>query len=175
MGKYEFVRARVLLSRARERSPSERVWLKSALLEREVGDYSEALRLLDDGITKYPSFSKFYMMAGQICDEDIHDIPRSERYYLNGLKVCITSIPLWILFIRLKEKNGNGSILKARSIGETARLRLPKNDLIWLECIRLEKRSKDVKDHKLAENHLAKALQECPNSSVLWSEVLITS
>ncbi len=170
----EFVRARVLLSRARERSPSERVWLKSALLEREVGDYSEALRLLDEAITKYPSFSKFYMMAGQICDEDIHDVPRSERYYLNGLKVCITSIPLWILFIRLKEKNGNGSILKARSIGETARLKLPKNDLIWLECIRLEKRSKDVKDHKLAENHLAKALQECPNSSVLWSEVLIT-
>ena len=31
-------RARILLSKARGRAPSERVWMKSALLERECGD-----------------------------------------------------------------------------------------------------------------------------------------
>jgi pre-mRNA-processing factor 6 len=168
----EFGFARTLLKHARERAPSDRVWLKSALLEREVSDFNEALRLLDEGITKYPLFAKYYMMAGQICDDDLNDGSRAEKYYINGLKSISTSIPLWQLIIRLKEKREG--ILRARAVGEKARLKLPKNDLIWLECIRLERRSKDLKDQKVAENYLAKALQECPNSGALWSEVLLT-
>jgi pre-mRNA-processing factor 6 len=168
----EFQRARSLLTRARERAPSERVWLKSALLEREINEFTESLRLLDEGIKNYPSFTKFYMMAGQICDENLNDGPRAEKYYIQGLKASNGCLPLWSLLIRLKEKRSG--LLKARSIGETARLKLPKNDFIWLECIRLERRSKDVRDHKLADGNLAKALQECPSSGLLWSELLLT-
>lgn len=50
---------------------------------------------------------------------------------------------------------------------ERARLKNPKNDQIWLEAIRVELRA-GMKDIALAM--LAKALQECPNSGILWAE-----
>jgi pre-mRNA-processing factor 6 len=53
----------------REMAPSPRVWLKSALLEREMGDARQALLFIDQAIKKYPTYAKFYMMAGQICSD----------------------------------------------------------------------------------------------------------
>ena len=38
-----------------------RVWLKAALLERECEDFDAELQLLDEAITSYPSFHKFYL------------------------------------------------------------------------------------------------------------------
>lgn len=61
--------------------------------------------------------------------------------------------------------------IRARSTGELARIKLPKMDLIWLECIRVERRSRN---DKLAESLLAKALKECPTSGALWAEELLT-
>lgn len=171
----EFIRARLLLQRARERAPSERVYLKSALLERELFEYTAALQLLDEGIAKYPSFSKFYMMAGQICcEEDVSksktkDNVKAREYFVRGLKANPASIPLWRLLISLEERVKG--VVKARPTAEMARLKLPANDLIWLESIRLERRAGN---DKLSENLMAQALKECPASGALWSEVLLT-
>jgi pre-mRNA-processing factor 6 len=87
----EYDRARILLQKACARAPSAKVWMKLALLEREVGltgpapssqadpsqadpsqaDPSQApleLPTLDQAIAKFPDFAKFYLMAGQACE-----------------------------------------------------------------------------------------------------------
>jgi pre-mRNA-processing factor 6 len=49
----EVERARVLLQRARERVPTARAYMKSALLDWEEQKWDDALQLIDDGINKY--------------------------------------------------------------------------------------------------------------------------
>lgn len=166
----EFERARALLSKAREHASCESVWLKSALLERELGQPQVAVGLLLEAIKidKYAHFAKFYMMAGQIYTEELNELAKAFSIYQAGLKVAPQSVPLWQLLIRLAEKKG---VTKARPICSEARLKLPKNDLIWLEYIRLERRSGDKKQ---AESLMAQALQECPSSGALWAEELLT-
>merc|ERR1719354_856555 len=187
----EIDRARVLLSRARERASSDRVFMKSAMLERECEKYSDALTFIEEGLVKYPTFAKLYMMGGQICSNDLeknHDnLKRARDYYQRGLKSCPTSITLWILASRLEEKassynmngngNGNGNstgvgFTKARSLLELARLKNQKNPDLWLEAVRLERRASN---DKLAVTIMARALQDCPNSGQLLAENITTA
>jgi pre-mRNA-processing factor 6 len=165
----EFQRARILLQRAREAAPSERVWLKSALLEREVGQPQQALVLLEQAIKLYPTFAKFYMMAGQVCDEDLKEPKKAHSAYKAGLAALPSCIPLWRLLIGLVERVKG--VTSARALGEEARHMLPADPDLWLVCIRLERRSGN---EKLAENLMAKALQACPKAGVLWAEELLT-
>lgn len=171
----EYQRARVLLSKARDRAPSERVWMKSALLEAEQRDYVQTLLILDEGIAKYPSFAKFYMMAGQSCmempqkDGSLGDVVRARDYYQKGIKQCPSSIALWRLVIRLEESARGAN--KARSMMELARLKMPLSEEIWLESVRLERRAGN---EKMAESLIAKALQDCPASGMLWAEEITT-
>jgi len=46
----------MLLAKARERGGTERVWMKSAIVERELGNTAEERSLLDEGLKKYPAF-----------------------------------------------------------------------------------------------------------------------
>ena len=46
----EIDRARVLLSRARDRASSNRVYMKSAILERECGGFDDVLKLIKEGL-----------------------------------------------------------------------------------------------------------------------------
>lgn len=120
------------------------------------------------------------MIAGQICDDDLHEFIRAREYYMTGLKVCPKSIPLWKLVVYLEEKtHGRLSnidyiitiishhfvtpigVNKARAMIELARLKSPNNEELLLENIRLERRHGN---DKLAESLMAKALQDCPNS-----------
>lgn len=175
----EYVRARMLLERARERAPSERVWLKSAVLEREVGELEAALKMLDQAIKTYPAFDKYYMIAGQICSQDqvekqpavnfMQLMQRARGYYSQGLKACPASIPLWRLLIQLEEKVKG--VLKARPTSELSRMKLPKCPELWLEGIRLERRAGN---EKLADALLVKGKKECPKSGLLWAEDLLT-
>jgi len=86
----EVERARILLQKACGRAPSAKVWMKLALLEREVGlnngsivsssssstpaeggkadEMAHELATLDQAIAKFPDFAKFYLMAGQACE-----------------------------------------------------------------------------------------------------------
>jgi len=182
----EVDRARVLLSRARERAPSDRVYMKSAMLERELQQYDDALSLIDQGLEKYPKFPKLYMMGGQICSEDLEtnkeNLDRARSFFERGLKNCPNSFVLWILSSRLEEKapkllsNNDSSVgvgfTKARSLLELARLKIPKCPELWIEAIRLERRAGN---DKLAVTLMARALQECPNSGLLLAENISTA
>ena len=183
----EMERARVLLQRARERAPTDRVYMKSAVLEREDKQYGAALQLIEEGIGLYPKFPKLYMIGGQICSDDLpkqkSSLTRARQFYQRGLQQCPDNTVLWILASRLEEragafesdpnlnKSGAGST-KARSLLELARLQNPKNPELLLEAIRLERRSGNT---KLAESMMAKALQECPKSGLLLSENIVTA
>lgn len=165
----EYQRARVLLTKARDRVSTEQVWMKSALLELEVNDVNAALELLDKAIVLYPSFAKFYMMAGQACDGVLNDQTKARECYQKGLKMCPVSVPLWKLIIWLEEKSKG--INKARSMMELARLKIPDSEELYLEAIRLEKKAGN---EKLAESLMAQALQICPKSGILWAEEILT-
>ena len=189
----EIERARVLLQRARERAPTNRVYMKSALLERERGRFPEALELLEEGMSKYPDFPKLYMMGGQICSHDLQpktkkNLEKARKIYQRGLKECPNNVVLWTLASRLEEQahtysdttNGDSEnssragvgVTKARSLLELARLKNPKNDNLWLEAVRLERRNGNA---KLAETLMARALQECPSSGLLLAENILTA
>ncbi|CAD6271047.1 unnamed protein product [Miscanthus lutarioriparius] len=61
-------RARMLLAKARERGGTERVWMKSAIVERELGNVGEERRLLEECLKLFPSFFKLWLMLGQMED-----------------------------------------------------------------------------------------------------------
>jgi pre-mRNA-processing factor 6 len=176
----ETERARVLLQRARERATTDRVYMKSAVLEREHKCFDAALKLIEEGIAKYPKFPKLYTMGGQLCSDDLpkqkSNLDRARNFYQRGLQECPRNTVLWTLASRLEERatsfdpdkplKGVGAT-KARSLLELARLKNPKNPELWLEAVRLERRSGNP---KLAETLMAKALQECPTSGLLLAE-----
>ena len=182
----EIERARVLLQRARERAPTSRVFMKSALLEREQKRFKEALALLEEGITKYPKFPKLYMMGGQICSDDLgkdkRHLEKARKLYQRGLERCPNDVVLWTLASRLEERahafdpsssaKAGAGVTKARSLLELARMKNPNNPLLWLEAVRLERRAGN---RKLAETLMARALQECPSSGLLLAENITTA
>ena len=61
-------RARALLSKAREHpaASTPRVWMKSAVVERELGDPVAERQLLLDGLARFPDFDKLHLMLGQL-------------------------------------------------------------------------------------------------------------
>jgi pre-mRNA-processing factor 6 len=189
----EVERARVLLQRARERAGTDRVYMKSALLERETKQFVQALQLIEEGISRYPKFEKFYMMGAQICSEDLEfntkNQTQAKEYYQRGITNCPSCIVLWVLASKLEERISksrlhNGGTMtgnsidvttaavyaKARSLLELARLKNPKTPRLWLEAVRLERRAGN---EKMAHTLMAKALQECPDSGLLLSEGIL--
>lgn len=64
----ELERARAILDKARasDSSSTQRVWMKSAIVERELGDAQAEARVLQEGITKFPYFDKLWLMLGQL-------------------------------------------------------------------------------------------------------------
>ncbi|XWS68617.1 hypothetical protein CRYUN_Cryun04dG0105900 [Craigia yunnanensis] len=59
-------REMMLLAKACERGNIERVWMKSAIVERELGNTEEERRLLDEGLKQFPSFFKMWLTFGQL-------------------------------------------------------------------------------------------------------------
>lgn len=112
--------------------------MKSAVLERQLGNLDAALTILDQAITKFPNFDKLHMVKGQI-HSSLNNIPAARAAYAQGCKSCSKSIPLWILAARLEEKAG--VTIKARSLLEKARLYNQKNDELWAESINIEERA----------------------------------
>lgn len=158
-------RARTLLNKACDRAPSPKVYMKLASLERECGNIEQEFTVLDSAIAKYPTYDKYYMMAGQ-ASETIQDFKKARSYYQSGVRRCPGCISLWKLASNLEVRSGVG-VVKARSILELARLKNPKNDQLWLSAVRLELEHKNT---KMVTTLMAKALQECPDSGILWAE-----
>jgi pre-mRNA-processing factor 6 len=127
------------------------IWMKSAALSRQLGKIDDALKTLDTAIAKFPHFAKFYMMRGQMLQDNKSDRSGAREAYAKGVKACPKSVPLWILSARLEEEAG--VTIKARALLERARLLNPKKQIpnskdfdtsdveqLWAEAIRLEDR-----------------------------------
>ncbi|KAG5233390.1 protein STABILIZED [Salix suchowensis] len=153
----------MLLAKARERGGTERVWMKSAIVERELGNIEEERRLLDEGLQRFRSFFKLWLMLGQL-EERLGNLDKAKEIYEAGLKSCPSYVPLWLSLANLEEKT-NG-LSKARAVLTMARKKNPKNPELWLAAIRAESRHGNNKE---ADNLMAKALQECPTSGILWA------
>ncbi|GJJ13502.1 hypothetical protein Clacol_007756 [Clathrus columnatus] len=155
--------ARELLIRARSVADTERIWMKSAVFERQQGQFETALATLSTAISKYPKFAKLYMIQGQI-HESQKDYPAARASYAAGIKACPKEITLWILASRLEEKDNKS--IKARALLDKARLVNPANELLWAESVGVEERSSGPAQAKVI---LSRGLQECPTSGILWS------
>ncbi|GFS41109.1 pre-mRNA splicing factor-like protein [Actinidia rufa] len=160
---HEPERARMLLAKARERGGTERVWMKSAIVERELGNTDEERRLLDEGLKRFPSFFKLWLMLGQL-EERLGYVEKAKEVYESGLKHCPNCVTLWLSLANLEEKM-NG-LSKARAVLTMARKKNPQNPELWLAAVRAESRHGYKKE---ADILMAKALQECPNSGILWA------
>ncbi|KAL6561498.1 Protein STABILIZED1 [Orobanche minor] len=163
---HEVERARLLLAKARESGGTERVWMKSAIVERELGNTAEERRLLDEGLKLFPSFFKFWLMLGQL-EERLGKLEHAKATYELGLKRCPNCIPLWLSLAHLEEKvNG---LSKARAVLTMARKKNPQNSELWLAAVRAESRHGYKKESDIL---MAKALQECPTSGILWAALI---
>ncbi|KAK9276058.1 hypothetical protein L1049_005589 [Liquidambar formosana] len=161
---HEPERARMLLAKARERVGTQKVWMKSAIVERELGNVAEERRLLDEGLKLFPSYFKLWLMLGRL-EERFDRLEQAKKGYQSGLKLCPSCIPLWLSLANVEEKM-NG-LSKARTVLIIARKKNPGNPEIWLAAVRAELRHGNKKE---ADILMAKALQECPNSGILWAE-----
>ena len=99
-------------------------------------------------------------------DEKKHDAARET--FKAAVKHCPTSVELWIAYAEL-EVTINANWTRARAILETARLKVPKNPQLWVAAIRIEQRADNV---KVAQQLMAKALQECPSAGILWAHAI---
>ena len=82
-------------------------------------------------------------------------MPSAREAYHGGTRNCPDSVVLWRLAAALEERCG--TVTKARSLLEVGRLKNPKNPMLYLEAIRLERRVPG--NEKLADSLMARALQ----------------
>ncbi|KAI0812157.1 PRP1 splicing factor [Xylaria sp. FL0064] len=158
--------ARGLLKQARQEAPTDRVWMKSVVFERQLGNLDEALDLVQQALNLFPSYPKLWMMKGAIY-ENLGKKPQAREAYATGVKAVPSSIPLWLLYARLEESLG--LLPKARSVLDRARLAVPKSPELWCESVRLELRAGDTKQ---AESLMERARRDVPKNKqgLLWAE-----
>ncbi|KAI1381046.1 pre-mRNA splicing factor [Hypoxylon crocopeplum] len=158
--------ARGLLKTARQEAPTDRVWMKSAAFEWQLGDLDAALDLVQQALNLFPASAKLWMMKGQIY-EDLDKPLQAREAYSTGVKAVPKSVPLWLLYSRLEEKLGQ--LPKARSVLDRARLAVPKSAELWCESVRVERRAQNTKQ---AESLMERALRDVakPDQGILWSE-----
>jgi len=158
--------ARKLLADARQEAPTDRVWMKSAAFERQLGNLDTAMDLVQQALNLFPAAPKLWMMKGQIY-EDVGKPLQAREAYGTGVKAVPSSVSLWLLYSRLEEKLGQ--LPKARSVLDRARLAVPKSAELWCESVRVERRAQNMKQ---AETLMERALRDVPksNQGILWSE-----
>jgi pre-mRNA-processing factor 6 len=165
----EHNRARELFASARKNAAlgSPKLWMKAALLEQEVGATVSALTLIDEGIKKFPTFYKFYLMAAEYSNTNT---AKAIEYLKDGLRRCDNVAAMSIELARLEEHENGPN--KARSVLELARIKLPSCPELWLEAFRLERRHAN---ETLADALIVKGQKECSaNAGMLWAEDLLT-
>lgn len=162
----EYKRARELLERARNEAASARVFMKSALLERLIGNDEAELAFLDQGVHDYQEAHKLWLMLAQWHERNkkplversfdefgcangtevqngcIASVYRDARaVYQKSVTVCPHCVHLWIGMARLEESGGARA--PARAVLERARQANKGRDdvdLLWRESVYLEVR-----------------------------------
>lgn len=112
--------------------------MKAIVFERQQGNHQAALEALNTALGKYPKFSKFYMIKGQI-QHASDDIPAARATYGAGMKACPKDVRLWILASRLEEADDKR--IMARALLNKARLVNPADEHLWAEAVHLEERA----------------------------------
>ncbi|CAD6897604.1 unnamed protein product [Tilletia caries] len=160
--------AKRLLEVARSEVGTARVWMKSAVFERDEGRLEAALALVDQALLKFPNSPKLHMMRGQLLEQTVSkekgdNVRAAREAYGRGVKACPASVTLWLLSSRLEERAG--ITIRARSLLEKARSLNPHNEDLWAESVRVEERAGSTAQAKVLLN---RGLQECPTSGLLW-------
>uniref|UniRef100_A0A8B9TAH9 Pre-mRNA-processing factor 6 n=1 Tax=Anas platyrhynchos TaxID=8839 RepID=A0A8B9TAH9_ANAPL len=145
----EYERARRLLAKARSSAPTARVFMKSVKLEWVLGNIAAAQELCEEALKHYEDFPKLWMMKGQI-EEQKELVEKAREAYNQGVR-CVL---LQVCFVLLARTDVCDFCF---------------SPCYWLESVRLEYRA-GLKN--IANTLMAKALQECPNSGILWSEAI---
>ena len=162
--KYE--RARELLTEMRTIG-SDRIWVRSVLLERELGNEDEALNMANQGLHKFPGSAKLWMQKGYIYEAK-GMLPQAREAYTTGTRTAPKAVQLWLLAARIDMKEKVW--VKARSVLERGRKAVPGSEEIWLECVRLERLAGNM---AAANSLMAQAQKECPTSGMLWAEKIL--
>jgi pre-mRNA-processing factor 6 len=190
----EVDRARTLLAKARKVTPSARVYMKSALLERrnECPDAEHAL--LEEGLERFPDAPKLWLMLAQrherwqakgtaataapvkVTSADgsggegeatARGDGAARTVYTKALRLCAKDVPLWCGLARLEERNGKPT--KARAVLERGRQACRGErdvDQLWEESVRVEVRAGG---NGAGQSVLARGLKECGSSGRLWA------
>jgi len=156
----QFESARGVLKLAREKCSTPKVWLKSAVLERRLGNAQRELQLIDDGLEKFKDFDKLWMMKVQHVKSKEGET-EARRVCQEGVKHVPFSVNMWLEFARLESKAGHR--FRARAVLERARSKILKNDCLWLAACELET------ERNAQQSVLSKALLDCPKSGLLWA------
>src|ERR1700744_5210113 len=98
--------------------------MKSAVFERQQGHFEAALSVTAEGLKRFPTFAKLYMIQGQI-HQSRKEYAAARASFMTGVKACPKEETLWILASRLEEADGKS--IKARSLLERARQVNPGN------------------------------------------------
>lgn len=157
----EHSNAREILSTARRTASTARIWMKSALLEREVGDFSAEEQILRAGLVQHPECFKMWAMLSENrirCGDNLSALEVLDE----GLSSCSSADLLWVLRSRIEE-----TIPGKRAVLEQARRRNDSSDWIWLESVKLELLPGG--SQSAATYLLSRALQACPTSGRLWA------
>ncbi|KAH9754912.1 crooked neck-like protein 1 [Citrus sinensis] len=120
-------------------------------------------KLLFEGIKHFPSFFKLWLMLGQLEErfarfEDVREI------YQKVLHNCQNCIPLWISLANVVEKIDGFS--HAQNVYSHAKEVNPCNPELW--AVEIDRCLENGKKNK-AGLLMARALQECLASGVLWA------
>ncbi|MCH88135.1 pre-mRNA-processing factor 6-like, partial [Trifolium medium] len=180
----------VTLAKACDRGVTQRVWMKSALVERELGKIEEERELLLEGLKQFPSFYKLWLMLGQLEDRLAERAKKQGQYekwhahkqeaksvYCSGLKRCPDCIPLWLSLAKIEKETSDFSTFRA--VLTVAQEKNPKNPELMLASIRAEvvQISKgDPFQQKLSKREvdlwICRSMQECPKSGILWATII---
>ena len=164
-GNYD--QARSFLHVARESAATDRIFMKSAVLERQLGNFEAAIDICNQALQNWPSSWKLHAVKGQIY-EQLSKLKEAQEAFSIGTRAAPKSPTLFILLSRIQEKHG--AIVKARSTLDRGRQQNSKNAELLCEAVRLERRQSNI---PAAQKVMATALQECPSSGLLWAEKIM--
>lgn len=164
-GNYD--QARSFLMMARETAATDRIFMKSAVLERQLNNFEEAIDICNHALQNWPGSWKLHAIKGQIY-EQLSKLKEAQEAFSIGTRAAPKSPTLYILLSRIQEKQG--AVVKARSTLDRGRQQNPKNAELLCEAVRLERRQNNV---PAAQKIMAAALQECPTSGLLWAEKIM--
>jgi len=155
-----FKGARKLLQLAREKCPTPKVWLKSAVTERSLGDRKQENKLLEEALEEFKEYPKLWMMKAQ-WSFDVEGPDEARKICQEAVKQVPFSVDMWLLYARLEVESQRTH--RARAVLETARSKIPKEDRLWLAACELEH------NRNAQQSVLSKALLDCPESGRLWA------